>query len=116
MKWWLERVRANEDLEGTTLRVYLYMVKKEVPVGPREVMRGANLSSPSVAYRHLGKLVELGLAEKNQYGMYEVKKKIGLEGHVWLGKAIVPRFILYFPILFRNTINRNYRSSTQTFS
>ncbi len=38
----------KEELEGITLSVYLYVVKKGKPVGPRETMKGAKLSSPSV--------------------------------------------------------------------
>ena len=56
----------NEELEGTTLNVYAYLVKEGNPVGPREVMRAANLSSPSVAYWHLQKLEALGLLDKNK--------------------------------------------------
>jgi hypothetical protein len=44
---------ANEELEGNTLNVYAYVVHKGKPVGTRDVTRGANLSSPSVAHRHL---------------------------------------------------------------
>ena len=58
-------------------------------------MRGANLSSPSVAYRNLQKLMDLGLVVKDEYGNYVVKEKVGLKGHVWLGKTIVPRFIVF---------------------
>ena len=64
-------------------------------MGPREVMRGANLTSPSVAYRNLQKLMDLGLVLKDEYGNYVVKEKVGLKGHVWLGKTIVPRFIVF---------------------
>jgi hypothetical protein len=58
-------------------------------------MRGANLTSPSVAYRNLQKLIDLGLVVKDEYGNYVVKEKVGLKGHVWLGKTIVPRFIVF---------------------
>ena len=58
-------------------------------------MRGANLTSPSVAYRNLQKLIDLGLVIKDEYGNYVVKEKVGLKGHVWLGKTIVPRFIVF---------------------
>jgi hypothetical protein len=58
-------------------------------------MRGANLTSPSVAYRNLQKLMDLGLVVKDEYGNYVVKEKVGLKGHVWLGKTIVPRFIVF---------------------
>ncbi|MEM3640861.1 MAG: helix-turn-helix domain-containing protein [Candidatus Bathyarchaeia archaeon] len=58
----------DEDLNATTFKVYVYLVKAGKPSGPRDVMRGADLSSPSVAYRHLQKLVNLGLVQKNKYG------------------------------------------------
>jgi DNA-binding transcriptional ArsR family regulator len=85
----------NEELEGTTLNVYAYLVKEGNPVGPREVMRAANLSSPSVAYWHLQKLEALGLLDKNKYGEYVVKEKIGVSGHLWIGRNLVPRLICY---------------------
>lgn len=58
-------------------------------------MRGANLSSPSVAYRNLQKLVDLGLVVKDEYSNYLVKEKVGLKGHVWVGKALIPRFMIF---------------------
>jgi hypothetical protein len=58
-------------------------------------MRGADLTSPSVAYRNLQKLMDLGLVIKDEYGNYVVKEKVGLKGHVWLGKTIVPRFVVF---------------------
>lgn len=78
-----------------TFRVYLYMVKEGKPVGPRDVMRGANLSSPSVAYRHLQKLTDLGLVEKDTYGSYVVKDKANVKGYVWVGRSLLPRLLLY---------------------
>jgi len=88
-------VASDEELEGTTLRVYLYVVKQGKPVGPREVMRGTNLSSPSVAYRHLQKLEILGLLAKDTYGEYVVKEKANIKGHLWIGRNLVPRLIFY---------------------
>ena len=58
----------SESLEGKTLNVYAYAVKEGKPVGPRDVMKGAHLSSPSVAYRHLQKLEDMNLLQKNEYG------------------------------------------------
>jgi hypothetical protein len=84
---------VNEALEGNTLNVYTYAVKKGRPVGPRDVMRGANLSSPSVAYRQLQKLENLGLMEKNQYGEYVVKERASISGHLWVGRKLVPRLV-----------------------
>ena len=85
----------SEELEGTTLNVYAYLVKEGNPIGPREVMRATNLSSPSVAYWHLQKLEALGLLDKNKYGEYVVKEKIGVSGHLWIGRNLVPRLICY---------------------
>jgi hypothetical protein len=85
----------NEELEGITLNVYLYAVKKGKPVGPRDVMKGVNLSSPSVAYRHLQKLEDVGYLQKNEYGEYTVKTKAHVRGHTWLGQRLIPKMWLY---------------------
>ena len=53
-----------EELEGNTLTVYAYIVHVDKPVGTRDVTRGADLSSTSVAHRHLQKLEDFGLIEK----------------------------------------------------
>jgi hypothetical protein len=86
---------ANKELAGNTLIVYAYVVGENRPVGTRDVMRGANLSSPSVAHRHLLKLETLGLIEKNQFGDYVLKEKTGVSGHVWVGRNLVPRLMFY---------------------
>jgi len=54
----------NEELEGITFSVYLYVVKKGKPVSLRDAMKGAHLLSTKVAYRHLEKLEDLLFAEK----------------------------------------------------
>jgi hypothetical protein len=86
---------ANEELEGNTLNVYAYIVHEAKPVGTRDVTRGANLSSTSVAHRHLQKLEYLGLIEKNAYGDYILKEKTNINGHVWVGRNLVPRLMFY---------------------
>ncbi len=85
----------TEELEGTTLNVYSCMVREGKPMGPRETMRLANLSSPSVAHWHLQKLEGLGLIAKNEYGEYSIKEKVNISGHLWVGKKLVPRLIFY---------------------
>jgi len=84
-----------QELEGITLNVYLHAVKKGKPVGPRDVMKGVNLSSPSVAYRHLQKLEDAGYLQKNEYGEYTVKSKAHIKGYVWLGHRLLPKLWLY---------------------
>jgi hypothetical protein len=86
---------TDEELEGNTLNVYAYVVHKGKPVGTRDVTRGANLSSPSVAHRHLQKLEDLGLLERNPYGDYVLKEKTSVNGYVWVGRNLVPRLLFY---------------------
>jgi hypothetical protein len=88
-------VSDGQEPEGTTLNVYSFVVKKGKPVGPREVMRGVNLSSPSVAYWHLQKLENSGLLQKNSAGEYVVKEKTSISGHIWIGGNLVPRLMFY---------------------
>ena len=85
----------NEELDGITLNVYIDVVKKGKPVGPRDVMKTLNLSSPSVAYRHLQKLEDLGYLQKNDYGEYIAKNKIYIRGYVWFGRRLVPAMWRY---------------------
>jgi hypothetical protein len=88
-------VADTGELEGITLNVYLYATKKGKPVGPRDVMKGVSLSSPSVAYRHLQKLEDSGYLQKNEYGEYTVKRKAHIGGHVWLGHRLFPKMWIY---------------------
>jgi hypothetical protein len=85
----------DEELNATTFQTYVYIVKVGKPVGPRDLMRGANLSSPSVAYRNLQKLMDLGLVAKDEYGNYVVKKKVGMKGYFWFGKSLIPSFAIF---------------------
>lgn len=89
------RNSSANDLEGTTYHVYLYAVKQGRPINTRDVLRGISLSSSSVAYRHLQKLQDLGLLEKNEYGDYIVKEKINISGYLWVGRNLVPRMLMY---------------------
>jgi len=84
-----------EQLEGTTLQVYVFAVRADRPIGTRDVMRGLALSSSSVAYRHLQKLENLGLLDKTVYGEYIVKEKINIKGHLWIGRNLIPRLLIY---------------------
>jgi hypothetical protein len=91
----LTLAETEQELNATTFQTYVYLVKVGKPVGPRDVMRGANLSSPSVAYRNLQKLMDLGLVIKDAYGNYVVKEKTGMKGYVWIGKNLVPSFAIF---------------------
>lgn len=88
-------MEPEEELNATTFQTYLYLVKVGRPIGPRDLMRGAHLSSPSVAYRNLQKLIDLGLVVKDEYGNYVVKEKLGMKGYVWFGKNLIPSFAIF---------------------
>jgi hypothetical protein len=85
----------SAELSGNTLNVYVYIVRAGEPVGTRAVTRGAELSSTSVAYRHLQKLETLGLIEKDSCGNYLLKQKVTISGYVWVGNYLVPRLMFY---------------------
>jgi Fe2+ or Zn2+ uptake regulation protein len=60
---------SDTELRGTTRRVYVILMNENKRLGPRELMHLAKLSSPSVAYRQLQKLEDLGLV-KNARAIY----------------------------------------------
>ncbi|MGD9131793.1 MAG: hypothetical protein PVH73_09515 [Candidatus Bathyarchaeota archaeon] len=88
-------MESEDGLTTTGMRTYIYLVKAGKPVGPREVMRGAKLTSPSVAYRNLQKLIDMDLVHKDKYSNYVVKEKVGIKGYMWIGKNLIPRFIIF---------------------
>ena len=112
---------GREKLEGITLDVYLQVLKIGKPVGPREVMKVANLSSPSVAYRHLEKLEDLGYLQKNEYGEYITKDKARISGYIWIGNHLMPKMwrysIVFFVILLVEAVILvvHYRVETNEF-
>ena len=88
----------ESELRGRTLRAYLFMLKNAKPVGVRELQRALGLSSPSVAYHHLDKLIRMGLIEKDQYGEYALVKSASvdvLQAFTDVGQLIVPRLTIY---------------------
>ncbi len=88
-------MESQVELNTTLFQTYIYLVKTGKPVGPRDLMRGANLSSPSVAYRNLQRLIDLKYVARDDFGNYIVKQKVGLKGYVWIGKMLIPRFALF---------------------
>jgi hypothetical protein len=86
---------ASDELCGTALRVYTFIACADKPLGIREITRGAELSSTSVAHYHLQKLENFDLIEKNSNGDYIPKKRAAIDGHVWVGKNLMPQLMLY---------------------
>ena len=96
----------------------MFVLRNTGPLGVRELQRALGLSSPSVAYHHLDKLVRLGLVEKDQYGEYAVVKSVNvgvLQAFTQIGRLIIPRFIFYavffttlllgYTIIFHSALN-----------
>ncbi|RLE50637.1 MAG: hypothetical protein DRJ31_00350 [Candidatus Methanomethylicota archaeon] len=69
--------RLLAELKGTTLRVYLLLASRG-EVSPREVQRALRMKSPSTAFYHLDKLVNLGIAEKLPGGVYVISKRVSI--------------------------------------
>jgi len=91
-------VEADAELRGRTLRAYLFILKNPKSVGVRELQRSLGLSSPSVAYHHLDKLMRMGLIEKDQYGEYTLVKNANvnvLQAFSQIGRLLIPRFTFY---------------------
>ncbi len=58
-------------------------------------MRATNISSPGVVHRHLQKLSDWDWVEKDVYGRYAAKKKVGFKGYIWLGRTLLSTSILF---------------------
>jgi hypothetical protein len=89
------------DLKGNTLRVYTYLFKVQKS-GVRETQRSLGFKSASLAQYHLDKLVDLGLATKDEVGNYFLAKEIkieALEQFLKIGSFLIPRFVLYSVML-----------------
>ncbi|HXW94498.1 MAG TPA: hypothetical protein VEJ19_02175 [Nitrososphaerales archaeon] len=105
------REKVEYALRGKTLAVYLYLLKHGKAAGVREVQKALGFSSPSVAFHHLDKLVELNVVEKDQYERYVLAKKVDagiLHSFVSIGGLTLPR--LGFYAAFFTTIAAAYVS------
>ncbi|MBI4257816.1 MAG: helix-turn-helix transcriptional regulator [Thaumarchaeota archaeon] len=94
--------RADQVFDAFTnkqrLRIYWLLLTSNEPLGVREVQRGLGLSSPSVAFHHLDKLVESGLAGKDVHGRYIPLKNVEvsvLQAFARIGRFVLPRYSFY---------------------
>jgi hypothetical protein len=93
-----DRQRVDYELRGKTLTVYLYLLRHGKAVGVREIQKELGFSSPSVAFHHLDKLVDLGVVEKDEYERYVLTKKVDtgiLHSFVSIGGITLPRLGFY---------------------
>lgn len=92
------RERVEYELRGKTLTVYLYLLRYGKAAGVREIQKELGFSSPSVAFHHLDKLVNLGVVEKDEYERYVLAKKVDtgiLHSFVSIAGITLPRLGFY---------------------
>ncbi len=92
-------MKDDIELSKTALRIYLYMLDKAKPMGPREIMRDLELSSPSLVYYHLKRLEEYGLVTRKDGG-YVAVPGYRLKGYILIGRRLIPHLIFYSFIYF----------------
>jgi hypothetical protein len=85
------KVASNNNLSGTTLRVYRYLYRTGRPQGIHDVQHGLHLSSSSVASYHLKKLQSMGLIKETEDGSskYFVDKLI-FENMIRFRRSLIP--------------------------
>ena len=91
----------DQEIRGNTLKAYLFLLKHG-PSELREVQRGLDLSSASLASYHLGKLVQANYVNQDEQGRYFAVKEASmkvLEGYSKVGSAVVPQ-LFFFSLLF----------------
>jgi len=91
----------DQEIRGNTLKAYLYLLKHGASE-LREIQRGLDLSSASLASYHLRKLTEAGYVGQDEQGKYFAIKDASakvLEGFSKVGPAVVPR-LFFFSLLF----------------
>lgn len=89
---------SKSSVTGTTRRVYLYILSSRTPVGVRDVWRGLDLSSPSLAQYHINKLLELKLIDSDQFGKVQANshtKLNVLHNFLLLRGRVVPRLVIF---------------------
>lgn len=92
---------SSQRIAGTTWDVYLYILTSKSQ-GVREIWRGLNLSSPSLAQYHVNKLLDLNLIESTAEGKYRVNEKGRMDvlhSFIILRGKLVPRLVFYGALL-----------------
>jgi hypothetical protein len=93
-----EREKVEYELRGKTLQVYLYLLRHGKAAGVREVQKALGFSSPSVAFHHLDKLINLGIIERDEYERYVLVKKVDagiLNSFINVAGLTLPRLGFY---------------------
>jgi hypothetical protein len=86
------------QLGETTWKVFLILLSIRRSIGPRELSKRLNLSSPSVGLYHLEKLARQNLAQKTADGDYIVNSDADLgflENYLFFEHGAIPRMSFY---------------------
>ena len=86
------------QLGETTWKVFMVLLSIRRSIGPRELSKRLNLSSPSVGLYHLSKLTEQSLALKTADGDYIVNPDADLgflENYLFFEHGAIPRMTFY---------------------
>lgn len=86
------------SVTGTTRRVYLYILSSRNPVGVRDIWRGLDLSSASLAQYHINKLLELKLIDMDHFGKIQANSQTKLDvlqNFLFLRGKVVPRLVIF---------------------
>jgi hypothetical protein len=94
-------IQSGPAIRGNTVRVYLFVLRNG-PCELRDVQRGLKLSTPSLAFYHLSRLVESGNVKRTEDGKYVALTDISadlLEGYVRFGRRIIPQ-LFFITLIF----------------
>jgi hypothetical protein len=93
------------SIRGNTVRVYLYVLKNG-PSELRDVQHALKLSSPSLAFYHLSRLVQSGVVSRTDDGRYIVVTDISadlLDGYVKFGRQFIPQ-LFFLTLIFTGVL------------
>ena len=88
-------------IRGNTVRVYLFVLRNG-PCELRDVQRALGLSTPSLAFYHLARLVQAGVVSRVEDGRYVVVSDISadlLDGYIKFGKRLIPQ-LFFLTLIF----------------
>lgn len=90
---------GNEErmISGTSLKIYLHLLRSGKPLGVREIQRQLKIKSPGTVKYHLDKLMRLGLVDRVE-GRYTAVKPNPTSIYslyaVFMG-TLIPRMLVY---------------------
>ncbi|ADI32142.1 LexA family transcriptional regulator [Staphylothermus hellenicus] len=104
------------ELSGSSLDVYMLLLRHKEPLSIREIQRMMGFKSPNSVRHHLERLSSLGFVEKTRYGYVAVKPRGSILDLIFEFKGlVVPRqfftllvtifLTIGYVILFSNMIN-----------